>query len=91
MAAEIKILEFMGTCSSQEIGDLAELKGKKCSYKRAKKAVLEFDPEIYYDVLLMDYWNPYDHYTNIKEVEGKGTILHIVNSAIDYLFKIEKS
>lgn len=77
----MKINYFLGTCQSLEIAQLAEKKGRKASYNKAKKAIKEYDPDMY-DYLALDFPNPWDHCTNIK----KGNILHIVHSAIDYLF-----
>lgn len=74
----------MGTCSSKEIGDLAEKPGKKFWYKKAVKVILEYNPDFieYFDIR---FRNPWADNTNIK----KGNILHVVHSAVDFLFVIK--
>lgn len=79
------ITEFLGTCSDKKIARLSEIKGKKFSYETAKKLIKEFDAEMY-ENLALDFPNPWYYETNIKE---EFQILHIVHSAIDYLFKYE--
>lgn len=78
------ITEFLGTCLDAEIGKRAQQKGRKFPYSKAKKLVKEFSPELYHGDLTMDFRNPWDYQTNIK----KDNVLHIVHSAIDYLFKL---
>lgn len=82
----MQIAEFLGTCASVEIGQLAEKNGRKSSYNKAKKAIKDFSTELYND-LMMDFFNPWHEHTNIKTIEGK-KYLHVVNSCIDYLFLI---
>lgn len=82
----MEITEFLGTCSSQEIGEFAEKKGRKFSYKKAVKMIRSYDPEIY-DGLALNLHNPWDHETNIKTVDSV-QYLHIVHSAVDYIFKL---
>jgi hypothetical protein len=81
----MKIVEFMGTCVSQSIGELAETYGRKFSYKKACKLIKEFDYDMWYS-LGLEFYNPWKNDTNLK----KDSILHIVHSQTDYLFKIEK-
>ncbi len=78
------ITEFIGTCSSPEIAELAEKRGRKFSYKKACKLIQSFDPLMYSD-LALNLRNPWDHETNI--ILGK--YLHIVHSAVDYIFLFE--
>lgn len=80
----IEIISFLGTCSSIEIGNLAEKKGKKFNYQKAIKAIKYFSPEMY-NSLALNLRNPWDHETNIKDKK----YLHVVHSAVDYLFEIE--
>ena len=81
------ITEFIGTCANVEIGILAEKKGRKYSYKNAKELIKKFDIFLY-DSLNMDLINPYHEYTNIKNIKGI-KYLHIINSYVDYIFKID--
>jgi len=80
-----EITEFLGTCSSKEIGDLAEKSGRKFSYKKAIALIKEYDLALY-EALALHLFNPWHHNTNIKQ----GNILHIVHSQIDYLFTIKQ-
>lgn len=82
----MEIIEYLGNCSSIEIGTLAEKRGKKFSYKKACNLIKDYDKG-FYDSLSLDLRNPWDHETNIK----KGNVLHIVHSAVDHLFIIKKS
>lgn len=81
-----KVIDFMGTCSSQEIGELAEKPGKRFSYKKAVKAILEYEPS-FIEYFNIQFRNPWADNTNIK----KGNILHVVHSAVDFLFIIKQS
>lgn len=87
MGKKIVITKFLGTCSSKEIGLLAERYGKPSSHRLAVKAIKEFDNS-FISELQLNFPNPYADYTNIKYINGE-KILHYVWSAIDYLFKIE--
>ncbi len=80
----MQITQFLGTCSSREISELAETRGRKFSYNKAKKLIKDYSPYLYND-LALDLRNPWEDNTNLK----KGSILHIVHSAIDYLFAVE--
>jgi hypothetical protein len=80
----MEITQFIGTCSSKEIGEMAEKRGKKFSYKKAVQLIKNYNVDLYND-LALNLRNPWQDETNIK----KGKILHIVHSAIDYLFLIE--
>lgn len=84
---DFKIDYFLGTCSSKSIGELAEKKGKKFSYNKAKKLIKNYSFEIYED-LSLDLMNPWDYETNIKTIKDI-KYLHIVHSAIDYLFVLK--
>jgi hypothetical protein len=79
-----KVIDFMGTCLSKEIGDLAAKSGKKFSYKKAAKIILDYNPDFieYFDTKLR---NPWAEHTNIK----KGNILQVIHSAVDFLFIIK--
>ena len=87
----MEILDFIGTCTSSEIGDFAAKSGKASSWNNAKKAIKKFSPEIY-NGLSLDLRTFYEDQTNIKKgklfsVEGK--YLHIIHSATDYIFLIK--
>lgn len=82
-----KITEFLGTCSSQEIGDFALKYGRPVSYKYALKLIKSYDNSIYQS-LMPEFYNPWNDNTNIKKVKGE-RFLHIVHSAVDYIFKLE--
>jgi len=79
-------LAFLGTCSDPKISRIAELPGRKFSYKRCCKLVKEAFPLIYYDIA-MDFYNPWENQTNLIKHNGK-RYLHFINSMIDYLFLI---
>lgn len=79
-----EITEFLGTCSSQEIGDLAKKPGRKFSYKKACKLIKQYDQHLY-EALALHLFNPWADNTNLK----KGNTLHIVHSQIDYLFIVK--
>jgi len=83
----MKIIQFLGTCASQEIGDFALKYGKPSSYNNAKKMIKEFSCDLYND-LMMDFFNPWHEHTNIKNVKGV-KYLHVVQSCVDYIFIIE--
>jgi hypothetical protein len=86
----MEIIDFIGTCGDKEIGLFAERYGRKSSFNSAKKAIKNFSPEMYND-LALNFRTYYEDYTNIKtgEIKGyKGKFLHIVHSAIDYIFLI---
>lgn len=80
----ITIKRVIGTCASPEVAQIAELKGKKFPYSKAKKAIKLFSPELYKS-LAMDFRNPWADCTNIK----KSGELHVIYSLIDYIFEIE--
>ena len=80
----MEIKYFIGTCVSKEISEIAEKPGKKFSYKKACNLIKEYDFELY-NYLALNLRNPLDHETNIK----KDNILHIVHSAVDYLFQLQ--
>lgn len=80
----LKIVQFLGTCSDKKIANMAEKPGRKFSYKRACRMIKEFNSEMHYD-LALDFYNPWGSNTNLK----KGNILHVEHSAIDYLFLVE--
>jgi hypothetical protein len=87
----MEILQFVGTCSSKEIGEFAEKNGKPSSWNNAKKAILKYDALLYND-LSLDLRTYYEEHTNIKKgyVAGiKGKFLHIIHSAVDYIFLIK--
>jgi len=82
---------MIGTCSSTEIGEFAERYGRKCSFANAKKAIKQYSPELY-NALSLDLRTYYEDHTNVKsgEVLGrKGRFLHIIHSAVDYIFLIK--
>jgi hypothetical protein len=86
----IQIIALLGTCSSTEIGNFAEKSGRKLPFKTAKKAIKDYDPELY-KALSLDLRTYYEDYTNVKtgELLGiRGRFLHIVHSAVDYIFHI---
>ena len=86
----MEILKFMGTCSSIEIGNFAEKYGRKSSFKTAKKAIKIYDSHLY-NSLSLDYKTYYEEHTNIKTgilFGEKGKFLHIIHSAVDYIFLI---
>jgi len=91
----MKIIEFLGTCASQSIGSLAEKTGRKSSYKNACKAINEYSPQLSTE-LALNLHNPWSEHTNIKNGSLMGCefknfkILHIVHSAVDYLFLIKQ-
>jgi len=87
----MEILQFIGTCSNNEIGAFAEKAGRKSSWNNAKKAIKRYSRELYND-LSLDLYTYYEEYTNIKTgrlfgVTGK--YLHIIHSAVDYIFLIK--
>jgi len=82
----MEIIQFLGTCASQEIGQLAEKNGRNSSYNNAKRAIKNYSAELYNE-LNMDLFNPWHEHTNIKTIKGV-KYLHVVNSCIDYLFLI---
>ena len=84
----VQITEFLGTCSSQVIGDFALRYGRTVSYKYALKLIKNFDITLYQS-LMPEFYNPWNDNTNIKKVNGE-RFLHIVHSAVDYIFKLEK-
>ena len=87
----MEILQFIGTCSSSEIGQFAEKKGKKASWNNAKKAILNYDYELYKS-LSLNLKTYYEHETNVKTgylLGMKGKFLHIIHSAVDYIFLIK--
>ncbi len=61
--------------------------GKPSSYKNACKAILSYSNELYNE-LSLNLYNPWEDQTNIKRI-GDNKYLHIVHSAIDYLFLIQ--
>lgn len=84
----METIQFLGTCSDPKISEIAKKYGKPSSYKNACKVIKNNYPNIYYN-LTMEFYNPFEDNTNIKIINGE-RILHIVHSAIDYLFKIIK-
>lgn len=82
----MKIIQFLGTCIDPKIANLANKYGRPSSYKNACRVIKNNYPEFYYS-LGMEFYNPWENNTNIKNINGV-KILHIVNSQIDYLFKI---
>lgn len=82
----MRITEFIGTCANIEIGILAEKRGRKSSYENAKRLIKKFDISLY-DSLNMNLINPWHEHTNIKNIKGI-KYLHIINSCVDYIFKI---
>lgn len=87
----MKIIQFVGTCSSEEIGNFAEKNGRKSSWNRAKKAIADYSPALFND-LYLNLKTYYEEHTNIKKGElfgVKGKYLHIIHSAVDYIFLIE--
>jgi len=87
----MKILQLVGTCSSVEIGEFAEKSGKKRSWNNAKKAIAEYSPDLYNE-LCLNLRTYYEDYTNVKSGNLcgiKGKFLHIIHSAVDYIFLIE--
>ena len=84
----MKILELIGTCSSRTVSEFAEKTGKKFSYKKACNLIKEYEPRLYNE-LALNLRNPWADDTNIKTgaIEGqKGKFLHIIHSAVDYIF-----
>ena len=81
------ITQFLGTCSSKEIGEFAQRYGRPVSYKYALKLIKNYS-DVIYNGLMPDFYNPWEHETNIKNVKGE-RFLHIVHSAVDYIFKLE--
>jgi succinylglutamate desuccinylase len=87
----MKIQQFIGTCSSNEIGQFAEKNGRKSSWETAKKAIKKYDQSLYNE-LSLDFKTYYEEYTNIKQGSlfgNKGKYLHIIHSAVDYIFLLE--
>lgn len=85
------ILQLIGTCSSVEIGEFAERSGRKSSWGNAKNAIKKYDANLYNE-LSLDLRTYYEDYTNIKNGELcgiKGKFLHIIHSAVDYIFLIK--
>lgn len=79
----MRIVSFLGTCVSKDIAEIANKKGRKFPYSKAKKLVKAYDPDIY-NALTMDFYNPYAEQTKI--IQGK--YLVIVHSATEHLFDI---
>ncbi len=87
----MEILQLIGTCSNNEIGEFAERNGRKSSWNNAKKAIKKFSRELYND-LSLDLNTYYEDYTNIKTgvlFGQKGKYLHVIHSAVDYIFLIK--
>lgn len=87
----MEILQLVGTCSSVEVGNFAERNGRKSSWNSAKNAIKKYDESLYNE-LSLNLKTFYEDYTNIKkgEVCGiKGKFLHIIHSAVDYIFLIK--
>ena len=84
----IIISKFLGTCSDKKVADLALKYGRKVSYKYAMKLIKNFDSNVY-NLLTPGFYNPWESETNVKRVGGN-KYLHIVHSAIDYVFKLDK-
>jgi len=87
----MEILEFIGTCSSAEIGEFAEKNGKKISWNTAKRLIKQFDATLF-NGLQLNLRTFYEDYTNVKTgvlFGVKGRYLHIIHSAIDYIFLIK--
>lgn len=86
----MEIIQLIGTCNSVEIGEFAEKSGKKSSWNNAKKAIKKYSEALYND-LNLEYKTYYEEHTNIKTgvlFGVKGKYLHIIHSAIDYIFLI---
>ena len=81
-----QIDEFLGTCISTEIGQFAETKGKKFSYKKSCKLIKNYSQDLYNELALHLY-NDWYKETNIKTRKGQ-KYLHIVHSATDYIFTV---
>jgi len=81
------MLNFIGTCVSADIAKIAEKHGRPSSYKNACRQIKRDYPKLY-EELALNLYNPWENETNIKKI-GNERILHIVYSAIDYLFIIE--
>ena len=81
-------LEFLGTCSDPKISRIAELPGRKFSYKRCCKLVKKAFPELYHDIAL-EFYNPWERSTNLIKHNGN-RYLRFVHSQIDYVFLINK-
>ena len=84
----IIVSEFLGTCSDKIIGELAQRYGRKVSYKYAMKLIKNFNHDVY-NLLTPGYYNPWESETNVKRISGN-KYLHVVHSAIDYIFKLDK-
>lgn len=79
-------IEYIGNCSTPCIAKVAELPGRKASYKKACKAIKEQYPSIYND-LALDFYNPWEDQTKYI-MHGKDKYLCLVHSQIEYLFLI---
>lgn len=81
-------IEFVGTCTDPVIAEIAEMHGRKASYKKACRAIKQTYPKLHYE-LALDFYNPWEDDTNYIVHEGN-KYLHIVHSMIDYLFLIHE-
>ena len=79
-------LVFLGTCADRELSKIAEMPGRKFSYKRCCKLVKKAFPELYNEIA-MEFYNPWERNTNLIKHNGK-RYLRFVHSQIDYVFYI---
>lgn len=81
-------IEFVGTCSDPSIARIADKSGRKASYKKACRAILDTYPDMHYS-LALEYYNPWEDDTRYILHRSK-KYLCLVHSEIDYLFLIHE-
>ena len=81
-----EITDFIGTCATKSTADIALKYGRTVSYKYALKLIKSYNIYIY-ESLSPNFSNPWSDCTNIKTINGQ-KYLHIIHSAIDYIFKL---
>lgn len=80
-------IEFIGTCSDRGIAKIAEIPGRKASYKKLCREIKRQYPDLYESITL-DFYNPWEVQTQYIKHNGKKYVC-MVHSAIDYLFEIK--
>lgn len=83
----LQILNFLGTCASEDVAKIARKYGRPSSYRNAVRSIINFDERFKFEFDLR-FKNPYYSETNIKTIEGV-KYLHLVHSQIDYIFIME--
>lgn len=82
-------IEFVGTCSDPHIAKIAEIPGRKASYKKLCKEIKKQYPELHHSIAL-DFYNPWEDQTKYIKHNGKKYVC-MVHSQIDYLFEIKEN